>query len=118
MLKNSSECPACRRLHLGRTPCQCRQCGMMLFNSKHDFRQYSIDSVSKNFWVFTIEHGWIHAVHALEGLRPNEREYTEEKLPENYGTMDYINEKKANANFEAREYKEVMKNKKIRSFGK
>lgn len=68
--------------------------------------------MSKNFWVWTDDKGWIHAVHALEGLRPNEREFKEEKLPDNYGTMEYIEEKKRNANFEAQAIRaDMLKNK-------
>jgi len=110
LLKNKIQCPKCRRPHRCLLPSQCRVCGMWLFLATHDFDKFQEDTSWREYWVFTTNYGWVHQTQLKMELKPLEQDYYKPtKLPENYGTQEFINEKIANSRIEL---KEALKHKK------
>lgn len=119
LLLNPHQCPVCRRPHsIPQGYGECRKCGILLFDNKHDFDGYAKETGWREFWVFTHDYGWKHysQIHIREEAlsRVVKAEAGEAVTPE------YQQRKLYKARKEAREKIQwYLKQKKtIRSFGK
>lgn len=65
---------------------------MMLFRSSDNFQQYEKDTGWREYWVFTSMDGWKHRTQVFDP-NPLTPVVEPEKLPENYGTQEFLNEK-------------------------
>jgi hypothetical protein len=111
LLTNPNECPKCRTQAVPKSlPAQCRACGMHLFKSTDAINRWIEETGWREFWVYCgKDYGWKHST-MLDETKPLERDhYKPEKLPDNYGTTEYLNEKIANSRIEL---KEALKHKK------
>jgi hypothetical protein len=88
LLTNKKECPNCR-CH-GRVSHfnQCPQCGTMIFLRRIDFSGYEADGHSKEWWLFTIEKGWMHRSHVMLGEQPLDRRTPELVTTKNTKTAE------------------------------
>lgn len=93
LLTDAKKCPACRRSHLVPTYGQCRHCGMMVFMAQHDFESYQKDTGWREYWVYTKSNGWMHQTQLLMRQEALARDVEMEKLPDNYGTEEFVNQK-------------------------
>lgn len=93
---------------------------MLLFDAKHQFKQYEDDTGWREYWVFTKENGWMHRTQILERTEALSRRLESPKLDDDYGTDAYnrrkAKEKRLEAKQKVRWY--VEQKRKIKSFGK
>ena len=85
LLKDKNKCPKCladrRSTHSGK----CSGCGVQLFTTtEFELKRYW-DEVSRNFYCYHNEYGWMFSSHLINGFKPNERWEKEEQLDNNYG---------------------------------
>jgi len=85
LLLNPESCPKCQtRRRAGHTG-KCHNCGIMLFSGmNNNFKGYW-DEVSRDFYAFHPQHGWVYSSHIINGFKPNKAFEAEEKLPDDYG---------------------------------
>jgi hypothetical protein len=84
LLKHREFCPACFRQNLVKAYGQCRNCGMWLFETRHDTDKFVADTGWREFYVFNSQLGWMHSTQ-YKSPKALEREYKPEKLPDDYG---------------------------------
>ena len=110
LLKDRNVCPACRTQAVPKSlPDSCRACGKKLFKATDDFELYEQHTGWREYWIFTSQNGWMHRTQVLERTQALTREVVTEKLPDNYGTPEFIKAKLDNSRSEL---KEALKRKK------
>lgn len=94
LLINCDECPKCRRKSVPKQlPALCRNCGMYLFKHTDNLAAFVADTGWREYWVWTgLDGGWKHSTQ-LDAPTPMHRVVEIEKLPDNYGTQEFINQK-------------------------
>ena len=109
LLKDRSVCPKCRTQAVPKSlPAKCRACGMWLFKSTDAVNRFMAETGWRELWVFCGSEGWKHSTQ-LDEAKPLTRDVVTEKLPDNYGTSEFIQEKLDNSRIEL---KEALKHKK------
>jgi hypothetical protein len=102
LLTDRNVCPKCRTQAVPKSlPALCRACGMQLFKSTDAIKTFVEQTGWREFWVYCgKDYGWKHSTQ-LDDERPLERDYYKpEKLPDNYGTEEYLQQKVANSRIE------------------
>ena len=109
LLTDRNECPKCRKLAAPKQlPALCRWCGMHLFKSTDALLKFEEDTGWREYWVWTgFQEGWKHRTQVFSPA-PNSRIPNIEKLPDNYGTEAFIQQKIADSR---KELKEALKQK-------
>lgn len=110
LLKDRNVCPACRTQAVPKSlPGRCRACGMWLFLATNDFDKFEAETGWREYWVFTTQNGWMHQTQLKIRTEALSREVVTEKLPDNYGTPEFIQQKIQDSR---KELKAALKNKK------
>ena len=109
LLTDRKQCPKCLRLAAPTNlPALCRNCGMHLFKSTDNLAAFVADTGWREYWVWTgTEEGWKHSTQ-LDAPNPLHRVVEIPKLPDNYGTQEFIDQKIADTR---KELKEELKRK-------
>ena len=110
LLTDRNVCPKCRTQAVPKSlPGQCRACGMHLFKSTDATKTFVADTGIRDWWMYCGKDiGWAHSTQ-IDNMQPLTRSYEIEKLPDNYGTSEFIQEKLDNSRIEL---KEALKSKK------
>lgn len=111
LLKDKKRCPKCDHATVPRSlPSRCRHCGMLLFKDTDAIKRWEEDTGWREYWVWTNLNGWMHRTQVFD-QSPIRRETKLQKLDDNYGTEEFINQKIANSRMEL---KDALKKKKLK----
>ena len=104
LLTDPKFCPSCRRNGVPSSlPAKCRCCDMWLFKATDSILRFEEDTGWREYWVWTgKDKGWMHSTQVKKEMAL-ERELRQEKLPDNYGTEEYLKQKVADSRMELRD---------------